>query len=256
VTLFARTTRGVSLTDAGQELARAAPRLLAASQAAIQSTRQASKDKGSLVVGFNLGVEIDSTLAAFARLHPDPEIVLKRIRWWNQAESLLDGAVDVAFLMLPFATEGLGIRPLYEEPVYVTLPAEHPLAGEPGVTVVELAEEPVLTYAQASPEWQATWTVDPRPDGSHPLRGPAFRDMEEVLAYVKSGQGVLFLPAGITEAFPRPEVAYVAVRDIPPSQIVIAWNDSRSSVLIDDFVGTAVATLSQQIATAPADVAE
>jgi hypothetical protein len=47
-----------------------------------------------------------------------------------------------------------------------------------------------------------------------------------------------------TEAFPRPEVAYVAVRDIPPSQIVIAWADSRSSVLADDFVETAVATLS------------
>jgi hypothetical protein len=39
-------------------------------------------------------------------------------------------------------------------------------------------------------------------------------------------------------------VAYVAVRDIPPSQIVIAWADSRSSVLVDDFVETAVATLS------------
>jgi DNA-binding transcriptional LysR family regulator len=254
VTLFARTTRGVRLTDAGQQLAREAPRLLAASRAAIQNTRQAGKDNGSLVVGFKLGVEIDSTVAAFARAHPATEIVLKRIRWWNQAEALLEGAVDVAFLMPPFATEGLAVRQLYEEVVHVALPSDHPLASERGVTLAELAEEPVLTYAQASPQWQATWTLDPRPDGSHPILGPAVRDMEEVLAYVKSGRGVSFLPAGIIEGFRRPDVAYVPVRDIPTSQIVIAWNDNRSSVLVDDFVETAVATLGQELATAPASV--
>jgi DNA-binding transcriptional LysR family regulator len=216
---------------------------LAATQAAITSARRAGSNDQSLKVGFILGTELDSTLRTFTHLHPDIEIEVKRIRWWNQAESLLEGAVDVAFVRLPIDTEGLRLRLLYSEPLQVALACDHPLAAEPAVSIAQLADDPVLVHADATQAWIAVWTIDPRPDGSHPRQGPIIRDMEEVLEYVKAGRGVIFLPGAVCEAFHRPDVAYVPVTDIPPGQIAIAWNETQTSPLVTDLIETATAEL-------------
>jgi DNA-binding transcriptional LysR family regulator len=67
--------------------------------------------------------------------------------------------------------------------------------------------------------------------------------MEEVLAYVKAGRGVIFLPGAICDAFHRPDVTYVPITDIPPGQIAIAWNETQTSWLVTDLVATATAEL-------------
>jgi DNA-binding transcriptional LysR family regulator len=240
VALLTRSTRDVALTPAGEQLARDAQRLLGASQAAVTNTRRAGKGNPSLKVGFILGSDFEPVLRAFADRHPDADIQVKRIRWWNQTETLLEGAVDVAFVRLPIETEGLQLLPLYTEPRQVALPEQHPLAAKPTVSIAELANEPVLVHADASPEWSAFWTIDPRPDGSRPPQGPVIRDMEEVLEYVKAGRGIIFLPAAICDAFPRPEVSYVPVTDIPPGEIALAWNATQHSPLVAELAQAAM----------------
>lgn len=91
----------------------------------------------------------------------------------------------------------------------------------------ELAGEPVLRYADAQPEWNAFWTYDPRPDGHHPAAGPEVHDMEEIVAYARSGRGVTFLPVPITVSITPPGVVFVRVRGIPPGQVVLAWDAAR-----------------------------
>jgi DNA-binding transcriptional LysR family regulator len=190
-----------------------------------------------------LGTDLDPILRAFTQRQPDIEIRLKRIRWWNQAQALLEGAVDVALVRLPIDPDGLRLLPLYTEPLQVALPYEHPLAAEAAVSIDDVANEPVLVYADASPAWNAAWTVDPRPDGSHPRHGPIVRDMEEILEYVKAGRGIVFLPSTITDAFPRPDIAYVPITDIPPGQVALVWNQTQSSPLVPAFVEAVTAGL-------------
>src|SRR4029079_13762920 len=120
-----------------------------ASQAAVNNTRRAGKGDHSLTVGFMLGAELDPTLRAFAKRHPDLDIRLKRIRWLNQSEALHEGAVDIAFVRLPLDTEGLELVPLYTEPVQVALPREHRLAGRTALGMADFTDEPVLVYADA-----------------------------------------------------------------------------------------------------------
>jgi DNA-binding transcriptional LysR family regulator len=188
-----------------------------------------------------LGTELDPTIRAFSKRHPDLDIRLKRIRWWNQSQALHEGAVDIAFVRLPLDTEGLDLLPLYTEAVHVALPREHRLAGQSALSIADLTSEPVLVYADAAPDWNAVWTVDPRPDGSQPRQGPVVRDMEEILEYVKAGRGIIFLPTAITDAFPRPDVVYIPVTDFSPGQIALAWSRSQQSSLITDFVQAATA---------------
>ncbi|MGP3983796.1 LysR family transcriptional regulator [Streptomyces sp. KR80] len=243
VELFARTSREVALTPAGEQLLQDAERLLAASQAALERVRRADAGGRSLTVGFMLGVDIAPVVRAFSERHPGVEVGLERLRWWNHGQAVLEGRVDVGVVRLPIASEGLTLLPLYTEPVRVTLPTEHPLAGQAAVSVADLADEPVFGYAEASPAWNAFWSIDPRPDGTRPRQGPLVHDMEEIVEYVRGGRGVAFLPATVTAAFPRDDVTYVPVIDAPLGQIVLAWQAGRQSPLITDLADVARRTL-------------
>jgi len=227
VELLERNSRQVTLTPAGQRLAEDGIRLLADSEAAVARALHAADSGHSLTVGFMLGMDLAPLLAEFARGHPDVEIQLQRLRWWNHAAAILDGRVDAGIVRLPLPVQGLETRTLGQEPVCVALPAGHPLAAASSVGIAELAREPVLRYADADPEWNAFWTFDPRPDGSHPPPGPYIHDMEEIVAYVRAGRGVAYLPVTITASIAPLGVAFVAVHGIPPGQVVLAWDASR-----------------------------
>jgi len=227
VELFERSSRQVRLTPAGKRLAEDGARLLADGDAAVARARRAEAGGLSLTVGFMLGMDIAPVLTQFARTRPDVEIQLQRLRWWNHAAALRDGRVDAGFVRLPLPPDGLEVHELHTEPICVTLPAGHPLAGRASADIAELAGEPVLRYADAQPEWNAFWTFDPRPDGSHPPAGPEVHDMEEIVGYVRAGRGVAFLPVPVTVSIAPPGVAFVPVHGIPPGQVVLAWDADR-----------------------------
>jgi DNA-binding transcriptional LysR family regulator len=227
VELFERNSRQVRLTPAGQRLAEEGARLLADSEAAVARARRAAAGELCLTVGFMLGMDLTAVLAQFTRARPDVEVQLQRLRWWNHAAALRDGRVDAGFVRLPLSPDGLQICALYTEPVCVSLPAAHPLAGQASVHIADLVGEPVLRYADAQPEWNAFWTYDPRPDGRHPPPGPEVHDMEEIVAYARAGRGVAFLPAPIAASIAPPGVTFVLVDGIPPGQVALAWDADR-----------------------------
>ncbi|MEU4404796.1 LysR family transcriptional regulator [Streptosporangium sp. NPDC023963] len=232
VDLFVRTSREVTLTPAGEQLLHDAGRLLAASHAARDRARRAGEDGRHLTVGFMLGIDTAPALQCFAERHPDVIIHLKRLRWKDYDQALLDGRVDVGFVRLPLVPEGLSTMFLYNEPFTVALPADHPLAGKTSLSIDDIADEPVLHYADADPAWNAFWRIDPRPDGSRPRSGPVVHDIEEIVEYVRAGRGVMFFPSAIASLFPRPHVTYVPVADAPLGGVVLAWDSTRHSPLI------------------------
>jgi DNA-binding transcriptional LysR family regulator len=230
--LFERDSRHVALTPAGEVLAREGARLLAAGEAAILHARRAAIGELQLIVGFMLGMDIDGVLEAFAERHPDVEVQLKRLRWWNHGQAIADGAVDVGFVRLPVPSEGLTLLPLYREPICATLPGDHPLATKSELYLSDLANEPMLRYANATPAWDAFWTADPRPDGTEAERGPQVHDMEEIIEYVRGRRGIAFLPEAVAAAFPGRGVVFVRISDIPKGHVALAWSERASPLYI------------------------
>ncbi len=239
VELLKRNSRQVSLTLAGKRLAEDGARLLIEGEAAIARARRAQDGKHVLTAGFMLGMDIAPVIKRFSRSHPEVDVYVQRLRWWNHAAALRDGRVNAGFVRLPLPAEGLEIRPLYTEPVCVALPAGHHLAAVTAVDITALADEPVLLYADAQPEWNAFWTFGPRPDGRNPQPGPYVRDMEEIVAYVRAGRGVAYLPVPITAAIAPPGVAFVPVDGIPPGQVVLAWDADRPPQHISELISAA-----------------
>ncbi len=233
VELFVRSSREVALTPAGQQFFHSGRQLLAAARTALESTRRAAAGDHTFRVGFMLGMDTEAVLAAFSARHPGVSVLLQRLRWWKHGELILDGTVDAGFVRLPIAGEGLELLPLHTEPLSVALPAEHPFAGRAALGIGDVADEPVLHYADAIAAWNAFWCVDPRPDGTQARRGPAVHDMEEIVEYVRTGRGIAFLPAVVCAMFPRPGIAYVPVTDIPPGQVALAWAAGRRTPLVE-----------------------
>ncbi len=234
--LLLRTSRNVTLTPAGLQLLDEAKSLLAAADATRRRVEDVASGEAALTVGFFVGDEFTAALEAFGARYPDVAVNLLRVYWHDQTQVLHDGRADVAFVHLPVDDEGLELLLVRSEPRAAVLPAGHPSAGKPEMSIADLADDPVIIQRGATPVWQAFHNVDPRPDGQRPTPGPAVDNLEEKLQHVAAGRAISFVPASAAAAVTHPGIAYVPVTDIPPIKICLAWKSGPPSPLVAAFV--------------------
>ncbi|WP_306185091.1 LysR family transcriptional regulator [Streptomyces sp. MK5] len=240
--LFDRDRRGTLLTPAGEQLLEDAVPLLAQAQALVRRVKAAAQGTPALTIGFMPGITVTPATAVFTTRHPDVNVRLLRTSWDDQVEVLLDGRADVGVVRLPIDRHGLEVRPLFQEPRVVMLPAGHRLAGRASVTVGDLASEHLLQDPDAVPEWR---------DVALELRGkrrpevPPIHQVEEKLELVASGAGICVIPLSTARFYTRPDVIALPVEDIGPNKVALAWAASRRSPLIHDFAEAAAQTLGQ-----------
>ncbi len=233
VRLFERDTRGTRLTTAGQTLLDEARTLLPAAAAAQRRVRDAAGQR-TFTVGFAPGVIITPAVREFSRRHPDVSVEVVGSDWVHQADVVRDGQVDVGYLRLPTDVRGLTVEPLFSEPRAVMLPADHQLAGKESLNIADLAAEHLLQNPDDVPEWRDI-AVELR-ERAPRRRIPRFRTIEEKLEYVAAGNGVVVLPRSAASLYHRPDVALVPIDDIAASQVCLAWDSSRPSALVREYV--------------------
>jgi DNA-binding transcriptional LysR family regulator len=237
VELFIRSSRKVELTAAGRSLLKDGKSLLAATVATRDRTRGIAQDGNTLTVGFSLGDPVVKVACAFARIRHDVTINPVRVYWADQTDALVTGRVDVTFARFPITAEGVTFRPLFASPRVALLPGGHPLAGCTEVSIMDLADEPVVRHRGATEEWERHHNCDPRPNGARSKPGPYADNVEEILGLVGIGRAISFLPASAAATLSLlPEVIPVAVSDAPPTQIGLAWRMRSERDSIQGFV--------------------
>ncbi len=147
VALFDRTSRRVRLTAAGAAFLPRAEGLLAdETRARIEMQAFADLARGRLVIGAQPSLEemwLPRLLGRFHRRHPGIEIVLReettaQLRGW-----LREGKLDLAVLnQAGDAPSDLTTAPLFTEDLVLVVAADHRLAGQRRVALVELRDEP------------------------------------------------------------------------------------------------------------------
>jgi DNA-binding transcriptional LysR family regulator len=140
--------------------------------------------------------------------------------------------VDVSIVRLPIDQRGLTVRPMFTEPRFAVVPADHRLAGKESIEVSDLAAEHLLNVPDAVPEWRDI-AVELR-DGTAPPRRD-FASIEEKLERVAAGEGIAIIPRSTSEYYTRPDVTHIPVEDISPTQVCLAWIATRRSPVIQDF---------------------
>ncbi|WP_306327460.1 LysR family transcriptional regulator [Streptomyces venezuelae] len=232
VELLHRTSRGVVLTEAGSVLLREGRAALGAVEAAERRTRRAAAGQPGIVLATKAGAssELLSKLLDAYAAEPGAVAVEVMLCGPGEQEGLLrDGRADVALLQRPFdTTAGLDTEDLHTERQMVVLPAGHPSAGRPQLSMAEVTALTDLPL----PRW-------PRRDGSCPEGpGPRVRDHTQLFQLIALGRACAIVPESL-RAHLRDDHATVPVPDAPPVTTVIAWPPHSTSRPLAILIRTA-----------------
>jgi DNA-binding transcriptional LysR family regulator len=148
--LFQRSSREVTLTEAGRAMLDGARRTLAEADRAVAEARRAGTGEvGGLRVAFSWSARFE-TLPALGRAvrveHPDVELLTEEM--WNSRMigALRAGSIDVAISLCPEVAGDLAYEPIRAERVVALLGAGHPLAGERSIELSVLTNEGFVLF--------------------------------------------------------------------------------------------------------------
>lgn len=247
VTLLERTSRRVTLTPAGAMLLAEGRSAVEGVGAAIARVRREGTGDGRLVVAVKPGAGTELLTKIMRRCGEDPRLPDARILFGHRggaAAAVRTGAADLAVLRAPFDQRGLDTELLLTEPRVAALPASHRLAGRRELSRADLAGEPMPRWAgPASPAAAAYWAGADTAAFPGPVRyreGPEINDLNQLLDAVAVGGAVAYVPVSAAGRHRSADLAFVPVRDLSPSQVMLAWPDSSRSRAVAAFVRTAV----------------
>lgn len=237
VPLFDRGAGSVRLTRAGTELVPYAEEMVASWEQAKRSLSKAADC--ALVIGMHTSPGrglLPKVRAMMVSSCPDVELELRQVAWSDRTAGLADRTTDAAFVWLPLPAPPYRWVTIAREPRLVALPNDHPLAGHDEVSIGDLLDEPFLALPQSAGPLRDYWLAVSDRDG-HPVRiGAEINDTEETYEAVASGIGICLLAAGNAPIFDRGDVTMLPVRDISPSELVLAWNERHCPPLLETFV--------------------
>jgi DNA-binding transcriptional LysR family regulator len=135
----------MELSEAGQALLEEARGLLGSSdrfEATVEEPRRGRT--ASLRIGLPPGLPqelLPELLAALRETEPDAQIEVRELTTPEQLDALHEGSLDLGLVREPVDDNRLARRTLLVEPLGVSLPAGHPLADRPTLTLRELENE-------------------------------------------------------------------------------------------------------------------
>ncbi|MEU3253791.1 LysR substrate-binding domain-containing protein [Streptomyces sp. NPDC006997] len=197
--LFTRTTRRVTVTEAGRALLAEAERILAQVRAAHEAVAAVQGVlRGTLALGTEqciAGVDAPRLLAAFRHRHPDVEIRLRQAGSGALAEEVAAGRLDLAFAVPGPGDPGqLCSVPLTSEPMTVLCHPSHRLArAGAAVAPEELGGE---VFVDFHPDWGPRRITDAAFDAAGVRRTVALEvnDVHSLLDLVDENLGVAVVP--------------------------------------------------------------
>ncbi|MCY1412098.1 HTH-type transcriptional regulator BenM [compost metagenome] len=201
--LFERSSRSVSLTGEGQQFlpyARGVLEQLTLSESF--AAKLAAGTAGHLSIGYASSVALSDrftqAIQQFSRAYPQVRLTLVEEASSAQWRNIVEGTLEIGLsrLLPPQEFSELQVQPLDQEPLFVALAEDDPLATLETISLVELQAHPVVLYSDE----QGTGLNDAIERLFHHcelplLRGPRGRQITSIIALVAAGQGIALVPA-------------------------------------------------------------
>lgn len=251
--LFDRTSRAVSLTDAGHALVPEARRVVIDLERAIAQSRTAAEGRaGHLAVG-SIGAALNSiTPRVISRLREQVPGVAVQLTQMNTPEllnALRQRELDVGFVRSAGRAAGVRVETLLEEPMLIALPTQHPLGNQDVVDVRDLRDEEFVLWPRTvSPAFHDQVYAVCRSAGFEPSVAMEGADIETQLGLVSADVGVSLQPASFANLGRRGVAWRHLAQAAPVSSLQFAWCEPSRTPLISTTLRLAHELASEMLA--------
>lgn len=232
IQLFARTSRRVELTPAGDVFVARARESLCAAERAITDAAEANGNiRGALSIGVIptvTALDVPQVLAGFHAVHPAVQVGLRSGGSEQFITDIKAGRLDVAFLGLAASTppRDIATRELSRENLVAVLPIAHRFAARTTLALEEIAEERFVDFPKGS---AGRVQSDLAFQAASLRREVAFEAMtiELFLGLIRHGLAIALLSAQVVPS--DGTLITVALADGPQRVEYLGWNHFNPS---------------------------
>jgi DNA-binding transcriptional LysR family regulator len=242
--LLHRHPRGVTLTPAGQALLSHAETVIGELRTAEQTVQATlGAQPSQLAVGTFASAGqflVPRALARFRRRHPDVALALHDLEPPDGYGLVRSGDLDVLIthrypgMPLP-DPRGLNRQLLMHDPLRLVLPASHPKARSPQITIAELADQKWISGSTGIPN-RVCLELAAGSAGIQPHIAYETRDYQVTLALIAAGLGVSLVPASVLSQASRHGIAIRQPHGTSPAREIYLVHRKRPATLVADMI--------------------
>lgn len=229
VQLVERSRRRVLLTPIGHDVVARARRVLQELQAIGQlAERERHFLDGTIRVGVlpSLGPYLlPHILPSLKQHYPALTLYLREGVAGDLLRRLDEGDLELLFFPLPIADPAFETEPLFDEPLWLALPRDHPLAGKPRIEEGDLHGETILALEPGHSLCEAVLALC-RLWNAHPLLDFATTSLDTLRQMAGLGVGATVLPALYVraEALQDPQITVKPFGEPSPCRTIgLVW---------------------------------
>jgi DNA-binding transcriptional LysR family regulator len=229
VPLVRRTTRALSLTDAGQAAYDVAVRVLAGVD---ELARAAHGRVAPLRLGYSwaaFGHHTAAILRTWRETRPDVPLEVHRVD--DRNAGLANGFVDVAIRRDGVLDRGMTAEKIFDEGRMAAVPSDSALAARSTLALSDLADQVIALVPT-----MGTTTLDLWPPALRPRLSVEVTNTDEWLMAISSGGAVGVTPESTPTQHPHPGVRFVPMPDVPGVTVSLVWAVGRAHPALAEFV--------------------
>jgi DNA-binding transcriptional LysR family regulator len=236
VELLARSSREVSLTQAGAAFLPEVERALQSAQDAATAARSAASGRsGRVRIGFTVLTALTHLGGWMTQLKnrlPDVDFPLEEMITLDQVNALEAGRIDLGVIRgLPYR-RGIASEVVHREELVVATPRDHELANlESDPMLEQIAEFDMVELSSTKAPYLNGTVASLLRERNISARYPMVANqVHTALALVDAGLGAAIVPAS-AQRLELPNIVFrrIGDPDLPPTELRLAWNaDDRS----------------------------
>ncbi|WP_426452129.1 LysR family transcriptional regulator [Paenibacillus sp. S-38] len=228
VQLFARSSQGVELTDAGKVLYESS-KIVLDQLTVITRALEPYKVWRRIRIGTIPDIASQYLLASLHKLEDqghEVELVYRQSTP-EVYKMLLDGEVDLLVAERISMHPSIWMGDLHQEPLFVVMPKGHPFASKPAVTLPELSSQPLVLYAEGCTiRAKLTHLFAAM---NHPMNIKTEVNFKEViLGYVGNGGGLTVLPEPYITQLPTDRLVSVPLSHPDAQRTIAVFSTNRA----------------------------
>lgn len=242
VQLLERSSKAVTLTNAGQVLLREAKRLLQQAEEARHLTLMSARGvMGRLRIGFVNSLihrGLPEALKRFEADHPAIDVTLSEMNTAEQIDALLRNQLDMGLSHSARFPATIQAETLAVEPFLCCLPLDHPLAGRASLSVKDLRDDAFILFPRrVSPYYHDQIIALCVEAGFSPHIKHEVRLWQTVVGMVEKRMGIALVPRSIALACGQ-RVACAQLDGVSAvSETLCLWNGDTMPAAVQLFAG-------------------